>query len=123
MPMLENVLQFGYPFRIGANGGPVAVSDLRHAEDMIEQLLFTGIGERVNRPSFGCAIATYVFEPASAEMLAALKALVHSALQTWLGDVISVQDLEIQFEQETLTISIDFTLLSNRQRTQATFVR
>lgn len=90
---------------------------------MIEQLLFTGIGERVNRPNFGCAIATYVFEPASAEMLAALKALVHSALQTWLGDVIAVQDLEIQFENETLTISIDFTLLSNRQRTQATFVR
>jgi uncharacterized protein len=123
MLMSDSVLQFGFPFRIGANGSPVRVTDLRHAEDMIEQLLFTGIGERVNRPTFGCAIATYVFEPASAEMLAALKALVHSALQTWLGDVISVQDLGIQFEQETLTITIDFTLLSNRQRARATFVR
>jgi hypothetical protein len=123
MTQTTDTLQFGYPFRVGPNGRPVRVDDLRHAEDMIEQLLFTNIGERVNRPSFGCSIGTYVFEPASTELLAALKGLILSALQTWLGDVVTVADVGVTFDNEQLRITIDFSLIGSNQRLRSTFVR
>ena len=39
-------------------------------EDMIEQLLFTRPGERVNRPDFGSGLMQLVFAPNSPELAA-----------------------------------------------------
>ena len=36
--------------------------------DMIEQVLFTAPGERVNRPDFGCGLLQMVFGPNSSEL-------------------------------------------------------
>ena len=40
---------------------------------MIEQLLFTEPGERVNRPDFGSGLLQLVFAPNSPELAAALQ--------------------------------------------------
>ena len=62
---------------------------------MIEQLLFTNPGERVNRPDFGSGLLQMVFAPNSPELAAALQFTMQAALQRWLGDVIEVQNLEV----------------------------
>src|SRR5688500_19081155 len=59
-------------------------SDLRHIRDMIEQVLFTSPGERVNRPTFGSGLMQMVFQPNSDEMAAAIQFLVQGSLQQWL---------------------------------------
>ena len=62
---------------------------------MIEQLLFTTPGERVNRPDFGGGLLQMVFAPNSPELAAALQFTVQAGLQRWLGDLIEVQPLEV----------------------------
>jgi phage baseplate assembly protein W len=36
-----------------------------HLRDLIERVLFTALGERVNRPAFGCGEMQLVFTPNS----------------------------------------------------------
>ena len=62
---------------------------------MIEQLLFTNPGERVNRPDFGSGLLQLVFAPNSPELAAALQFTLQAALERWLGDVIEVRELEV----------------------------
>ena len=57
---------------------------------MIEQMLFTNPGERVNRPDFGSGLMQLVFAPNSPELAAALEFTLQAALDRWLGDVIEV---------------------------------
>ena len=59
--------------------------------DLIEQVLFTAPGERVNRPDFGSGLLQLVFAPNSDELAAATQFLVQGALQQWLGDLIEVE--------------------------------
>ena len=47
-----------------------AESDDAHIRDLIEQVLFTAPGERVNRPDFGSGLLQLVFAPNSAELAA-----------------------------------------------------
>ena len=80
---------------------------------MIEQLLFTRPGERVNRPDFGCGLLDLVFEPNSPELAAALQVSAEGALARWLGDVITVDELTVSAEDATLRIVVRYTLLAS----------
>ena len=50
-----------YPFTIDNRGGVGVTDEDDHIRDMIEQVLFTNPGERVNRPDFGCGLRRMVF--------------------------------------------------------------
>src|SRR5271165_734476 len=54
-----------FPFRIDGRGRTALVDDNSHIRDLIEQLLFTNPGERVNRPTFGSGLLALVFQPNS----------------------------------------------------------
>ncbi|WP_261398912.1 GPW/gp25 family protein, partial [Streptomyces misionensis] len=43
-----------------------------HIHDLGEQLLFTGGGERVMRPDFGCGLLDLVFAPTAPELVSTL---------------------------------------------------
>ena len=62
---------------------------------MIEQVLFTNPGERVNRPDFGCGLQRMVFMPNSQPLAAATQVLVKSALQKWLEKEIQVEKVDV----------------------------
>ena len=49
-----------YPFFIDGRGRTAATGRDRHIRQMIEQVLFTNPGERVNRPDFGCGLRRMV---------------------------------------------------------------
>ena len=59
-----------------------------HVRDLVEQVLFTAPGERVNRPQFGSGLLGLVFEPNGDALAAATRARVDGALQLWLSDVV-----------------------------------
>ena len=81
-----------------------------HIRQMLEQLLFTMPGERVNRPDFGCGIQRMVFAPQSTEVIATLHALVQSEIHRWMGDVITLRNLNVTSDDAILRVEIEYLL-------------
>jgi len=64
-------MNIAFPYHFDARGRTAhAASDDAHSRDMIEQVLFTAPGERVNRPDFGSGLLRLVFAPISDELAA-----------------------------------------------------
>ena len=112
-----------FPFHAGTDGRTAVSGEDDHIRDMIEQLLFTSPGERVNRPDFGSGLLQLVFAPNSPELAAALQFTMQAALQRWLGDVIQVQALEVTSEDSTLRVVVQYLVRRSGQQRIETFVR
>jgi uncharacterized protein len=116
-------MQYNYPFRIDERGRTALVSEEVHIRQMIEQVLFTAPGERVNRPNFGSGINELVFAPSSDELATATQFLVQGALQQWLGDLIHVESVEIESEESKLRVSVQYIIKQTQQRQIDKFTR
>ncbi len=112
-----------FPFHFDSRGRTAFTDDDDHIRDMIEQLLFTNPGERVNRPDFGSGIQQLIFAPTSPELAAALQFTLKSAIQRWLGDLIQVQELEVTSEDSILNIFIQYVVRRTNEPQQAQFRR
>src|ERR1700733_5467126 len=85
---------FRYPFAIDAASGQAAQTDYAsHVEQMIQQVLLTDPGERVCLPTFGAGLRRLLFAPMNASLGATTKLIVQQALNQWLGNQITVQDV------------------------------
>jgi uncharacterized protein len=108
-----------FPFHFDVRGRAAETDDSNHIRDLIEQVLFTAAGERVNRPDFGCGLQRLVFAPNSDELAAATQFLVQGSLQQWLGDLIEVNEVLVESDDATLLISIQYTeRRTQQQRTE-----
>jgi Bacteriophage baseplate protein W len=94
-----------------------------HLRALIEQVLLTAPGERVMRPDFGSGLLQLAFAPDSDQLAATLQMLVHSSLQSWLGDLVEVADVAIDAEEGTLKASVTYTVRSTGELTTATFAQ
>ncbi len=112
-----------YPFRIDGRGRTVRTGGDEHIRDLIEQVLFTSPGERVNRPTFGTGLRQLVFAPASEELATATQFLVQGALQQWLGELIQVEDVGVEAEENVLRVTVQYVVRRNQQRQVARFAR
>jgi phage baseplate assembly protein W len=112
-----------FPFHPDRDGRAARTSDEDHVRDMIEQVLFTAPGERVNRPDFGCGLLQLVFAPNSDELASATRFLVQGALQRWLGEVIQVDEVDVRSDDATLAVRVAYTLRRTRERRVAEFAR
>ena len=120
---MNTTLDIDYPFHFDPRGRTAATDDDDHVRDMIEQLLFTSPGERVNRPDFGSGLWQMVFAPNSPELAAALQFTLQAALQRWLGDVISVAALDVSSNDSTLQVTLSYTVLATGESRSDTFNR
>jgi phage baseplate assembly protein W len=116
-------MNIDFPFHFDQRGRTAVTDDNDHICDMIEQLLFTNPGERVNRPDFGSGLLQMVFAPNSPELAAALQFTTQAALQRWLGDVIELQALEVTSEEATLRVSVQYMVRRTGERRTETFQR
>jgi hypothetical protein len=87
-----------------------------HVRDLVEQVLFTAPGERVNRPQFGSGLLGLVFEPNGSALAAATQARVDGALQLWLADVIQVENVQVRAEESTLAVTVAFVVRATQER-------
>src|ERR1700676_4897076 len=101
-------MNIDFPFHFDASGRTATADDDAHIREMIEQLLFTNPGERVNRPDFGSGLMQLVFAPNSPEISAALQFTLRGAIQRWVGDLIELQDLQVTSVDSTLTIDLQY---------------
>jgi phage baseplate assembly protein W len=112
-----------FTYQYDDRGRTSETSDDAHIRDLIEQVLFTTPGERVNRPTFGSGLMQLVFQPNSDELAATIQFLVQGALQQWLGDLIEVNAVDAQNNDATLQITIVYTVRRTQQRQTAQFTR
>jgi uncharacterized protein len=116
-------MNIDFPIHFDGRGRTADTADDDHVRDLIEQLLFTSPGERVNRPDFGSGLLQMVFAPNSAELASALQFTMQAALQQWLGDVVEVQALQVNAEDSSLRVLVQYTLRGNNQTQVAEFNR
>jgi uncharacterized protein len=90
------VTQIDFPYRIDGRGRTATTSEEEHIRDLIEQVLFTAPGERVNRPTFGSGLLRLVFAPNGDALAAATQMTVQGNLQQWLGDLIQVTEVQVE---------------------------
>ncbi|MBN1569760.1 MAG: GPW/gp25 family protein [Acidobacteria bacterium] len=114
-------MNIDYPLRFDDKGRTAASGEEDHIRDMIEQILFTAPGERINRPDFGCGLAQLVFEPNSPELAATTQFLVQASLQRFLGHLIRVETVEVSSLESRLSVEIRYTILRNQEGVSATF--
>jgi phage baseplate assembly protein W len=110
-----------YPFHFDALGRTATTTDADHVRDMIELLLFTSPGERVNRPDFGSGLLQAVFAPNSPELATAMEFSTRAALQRWLGDVIDVQALAFTAVDAVLRVELAYSLKGTGERRSDVF--
>jgi phage baseplate assembly protein W len=90
---------------------------------MLELLLFTSPGERVNRPDFGGGVRGLVFGGNSPELAAALRFSLQANLQRWLGDLLEVVELLTEADDAVLRVDLRYRLRGNPQEQTAQFQR
>ena len=116
-------MNIDFPFHFDSRGRSATTDDDDHILDMIEQLLFTNPGERVNRPDFGSGLQQLIFGPNSPEVAAAVQFSLQGNLQRWLGELIELQTLEVTSEDSTLFILIKYVVRRTNQQQVAQFTR
>jgi len=116
-------MNIAFPYNFDGRGRTAAPDDDGHIRDMIEQLLFTNPGERVNRPDFGSGLLQMVFAPNSPELAAALQFTVQAALQRYLGDVIDLKSLEVTAQDSTLSVVVVYVVRRTQESRTQTFQR
>jgi phage baseplate assembly protein W len=93
-----------------------------YVRQLVEQVLFTSPGERVNLPDFGSGLLQIPFAPNSLEMAAATQFTVQAALQKWLGAYIKVQSVVATAEEAVLKVTVTYSLLNSDVTQVQTFV-
>jgi uncharacterized protein len=116
-------MNIDFPFRFDRTGATATATTEEHIRDMIEQLLFTSPGERVNQPDLGSGLMQLVFATNSPELAAALQFTLQAALQRWLGDLILVQTLQVTCQDSTLNIDLQYMLQKTNQSATLQFTR
>ena len=114
-------MNIDFPFQIDGHGRTATTTDDDHIRDMIEQLLFTNPGERVNRPTFGSGLLQMVFEPNSTEMAAALQFTLQASLQKLLGTLIQLQAVQVTAVDSQLNVTVQYVVRGDQQTQSAKF--
>jgi phage baseplate assembly protein W len=93
-----------------------------YVRQLVEQVLFTSPGERVNLPDFGSGLLQLPFAPNSVELAAATQFTVQGALQKWLSGYIKVQSVVASAEEAVLTVTVTYSPLNSDVTQVQTFV-
>ncbi len=116
-------MQLDFPYRIDARGRTAETDDDAHIRDLIEQVLFTAPGERVNRPTFGSGLLALVFEPGGEALAAATEHAVQGSLQLWLGELIVLEGVDVTSEEARLEVTVRYVVRRTQERRTTTLSR
>ena len=114
-------MNIDFPFHVDTRKRTATTGNDDHLRDLIEQLIFTAPGERVNRPTFGGGLQQLVFAPNSQELAAAVQFLVQGTLQQYLADLIQVASVQVDAVDSTLRVQVDYVIKRTQQRVTAQF--
>lgn len=116
-------MNIDFPYHFDSRGRTATAGDEKHIRDMIEQLIFTDPSERVNRPDFGSGLLQLLFAPNSPELAATVQFTLQAAVQHWLGDLIDLQDLQVEAVDSALTIDLKYLIRRTNEQQATTLTR
>lgn len=116
-------MNIDFPYRFDTRGRTAEVDYDAHIRDLIEQVLFTAPGERVNRPDFGSGLLRLVFAPNSEQLAATTQYLVQGSLQQYLGDLIQVDAVDVTNEDSTLRVLVRYLVRRTQSSQTAEFTK
>jgi phage baseplate assembly protein W len=114
-------VNIAFPYHLDAGGATASAPTDAHILELLEQLLFTQPGERVNRPDFGCGLLGLLFGPNTPAVAAAASVTITGAIQRWLGDLITLTALDVTAEDSALLVTIGYATLATGAVATATF--
>ena len=118
----KSAIEVGFPFKVNSYGRIADPDYDLHVQQMIELVLFTAPGERVNRPEFGCGLLKLIYGPDTQNMASAVEFLVKTSLHRWMSDVISVTKVEVEAREDgALKVSLTYLLLRDHEIRVAVF--
>lgn len=110
-----------HPLHVDGRGRTAYTDADDHIRDLIEQVLFTNPGERVNRPDFGCGLRRMLFMPNHEALAAATQVAVRGALQRWLDPLIKVEAVAVRADEEKLVVRVVYRRRSDGVRNEDVF--
>jgi phage baseplate assembly protein W len=116
-------MQLAHPLHFDRDRRTATTDETRHVRDLVEQVLFTVPGERVNRPEFGCALLDLVFAGVGDAIETATQFTVQAALQRWLGDLVTVDDVQVEVDDGVLRVTVGYQLRGDAARRVELFER
>jgi phage baseplate assembly protein W len=110
--------RLAFPFVPAPSGRSAAVeygSDA-HVRQMLELLIFTMAGERVMQPDLGSPVRQMVFNAGNGPVAIALQATLQATITQWLGQVLTLHDLSVDFDDAdtALEISVTYEVRANK---------
>jgi len=111
------------PYQFDGRGRTQSATFDDYVKQLVEQVLFTSPGERVNLPDFGSGLLQLPFAPNSIEMAAATQVSVQAALQKWLGNYVKVRSVVATAQEAVLTVTVAYSLLNSDVTQVQTFVK
>src|SRR5215469_16987412 len=111
-----------FPYQFDGRGRTQQAALKDYIYQLVEQVLFTSPGERVNLPDFGSGLLQLPFAPNSVEMAAATQFAVQAALQKWLSNYVKVQSVVASAQDSVLTVTVTYSLLNTDVTQVQTFV-
>jgi phage baseplate assembly protein W len=104
-------MNVNFPFDFDGRGRTADPQD-DYLRQLVEQVLFTSPGERVNLPDFGSGLLQLPFAPNSPEMAAATQFSVQAALQKWLSGYLKVISVTATAQEATLYVTVTYSPLN-----------
>lgn len=112
-------MELGFPFDIDGTGRTRGSRD--HIRDMVEQVLFTSPGERVQRPDFGAGVDQLIFAAAGRDLAATTTSVIQAALQRWLGELIRVEQVRVEEADGILEVTVRYFVEQSNELRSDTF--
>jgi phage baseplate assembly protein W len=110
-----------FPYQFDGRGRTLDPQE-DYLRQLVEQVLFTSPGERVNMPDFGSGLLQLPFAPNSMEMAAATQFTVQAALQKWLSAYVKVISVVASADEAKLTVSVTYSPLNTDVTEVQTYV-
>ena len=117
-------LGIAFPFQKSTTSLPLPVVDSNLIKQSMIQILLTGSGERLMRPTFGSGVQARVFENTGSLLEQSLRLETISSLAKWepraqvtsVGVVSSASDSVNTNQNNTVTITVGYVILLTRQQ-------
>ena len=116
-------INVGFPFELDNRGYINSPDHETHIRQLMELVLFTSPGERVNRPDFGCGLLELLFADAADPESVVSAYEIEGQLSRWLGEYVDIESLDLVPIDSMLQIRITYRLKQDDQLRVAVFER
>jgi len=116
--MAISIRALHYPLVTDSGGNQLQVETdyERYVAQLIEQVLLTNPGERIDKPEFGAGVSRLVHSPISSTTASLAQSMIYNALTETLADLIRVDEVAVSSVDSQLDINIRYTLYAMMQQ-------